>query len=258
MNGLGIVGTLVACLIAYLIGSFNWSLFIGHTFYKTDVRNYYSKNAGATNLSRVLGYKIAFLVVWLDMFKVPISMLLALAISFIGTSTSNLHETSLYIPAFFTIIGHMFPIYSKFKGGKGVSCFIGLLWMVNPYLLLIWTVVWWGLFFIFRYVSLSSIIGALFVIGLCWIPQLSGVTQINTDGVSLLTSNLVWFNHAHKLNTMVFADNLVFINTTVTASGLALIAKHHQNIKRLIKHTESKIVSKQKTTQKVAVPIQNK
>ncbi|WP_222563309.1 glycerol-3-phosphate acyltransferase [Spiroplasma clarkii] len=86
------------------------------------------------------------------------------------------NQTSYFIPCLFTLIGHCYPIYYKFRGGKAVSCLIGLLFVTNWILFLAFTLVWFSLIFIFRRVSVSSIFGAIVVMILIWLPPLSLLT----------------------------------------------------------------------------------
>ncbi|WP_425379405.1 glycerol-3-phosphate 1-O-acyltransferase PlsY [Spiroplasma endosymbiont of Stenodema calcarata] len=234
----GYLGTVLVAIIGYLIGSFSWSIFISKTIYKIDVREYHSKNAGATNTSRVLGKKWGFAIMFLDMLKVTITMAIAFAISCIDINGVNFGSTSYYIPGLCVLIGHSYPIYYKFKGGKTVSSFLGLLWMTNPYYFLIAAVVWWSTFFIWKRVSVSSILGAIFVGTLCWIPQLSGIQVINFNGDLLKDSHVVWMNYFHYVNYNNYYDSLALINIIITLSAIFLIFKHHQNIARLFKGTE--------------------
>lgn len=242
MDGFGVLATFLASIIAYLIGSINWSIIIGKTVFKIDVRQYHSKNAGATNASRVMGVKWGFIIMILDMLKVSMTMLIALAFSYIYFNEQyNFAKMSYFIPTLVSIIGHCYPVFFKFKGGKAFSPFLGLLWMTNPYYFLIASTVWWGLFFAFKKVSLSSIMAAFIIACLCWIPQLSGVNSISTDPLSLQNSNLMWFNQFHRINEhhqIFWYETLITINTTVVSASVLLIIKHHQNIARLIKGEE--------------------
>lgn len=233
----GYLGTIMAAIFGYLIGSFSWSIFFSKTFYKIDIRNYYSKNAGATNISRVLGKKWGFVIMFLDMVKVTITMFVAFGINCININNINFDSTSYYIPVFFVLIGHSYPIYYEFKGGKTVSSFLGLLLMTNPYYFLISAIVWWSVIFIWKRVSVSSILAALFVGILCWIPQLSGVNVINFDGDLIRNSNIIWMNYLYYINNNYY-DSLATINIIVTLSSILLILKHYQNIIRLLKRNE--------------------
>ena len=241
MNAVGYVSTILMCTVAYLIGSCSWGLFIGHWTRKIDVRQYYSKNAGATNVSRVLGWKWGFVVLWLDMLKVPFTFLWVFLISLINTSNWNSGDITYYWPLLFTLIGHCYPVYFKFKpSGKAVACFIGLTWMINPIYFCLFSAVFWLVFWARKTVSLSSISATITVMLCCWIPYLSGLTmsQQLTDGLVLIHSDFMWLNQARKYNLQNYTDTWWMINLVFTLGGVVLILRHKQNIVRLYKKTE--------------------
>ncbi len=219
----GYLDTAITAIIGYLINSFSWSIFISKKIYKIDVRDYHSKNARATNTSRFLGKKWGFVIMFLYMLKVTITMFIPFSISCININGVNFGSTNYYIPAFFVLIGHSYPIYYKFKGGKTVSSFLGLLWMTNPYYFLIATVVRLSTIFIWKRVSVSSILAAFFTGALCWIPQLSGINVINFNGDLLQNSHLVWVNYLHYVNYDNYYDSLALINIIITLSAIFLI-----------------------------------
>lgn len=106
--------------IAYLLGSIPSALWIGKWLYKTDIREHGSGNLGATNTFRVLGKKAGFIVSLLDILKGTVATLLPLLPLFAETTINPL------IIGFFAVIGHMFPIFAKFKGGKAVATSAGV------------------------------------------------------------------------------------------------------------------------------------
>jgi len=155
-----IVLNIILIIVAYLIGSIPTSVWIGRYFYNIDVREHGSGNAGATNTFRVLGTKAGIVVFIVDILK--------------GFGAVNLiHFTSYYIPhsggytniqlllGISAMIGHIFPIYVGFRGGKGVATLFGVIWAISFYP----TLIMGGIFFITliltRYVSLSSMISGL-------------------------------------------------------------------------------------------------
>ncbi|AGM26149.1 glycerol-3-phosphate acyltransferase PlsY [Spiroplasma syrphidicola EA-1] len=246
----GIIGTIIGSIIAYLIGSFSWSILISKLMYKVDVRDYYSKNAGATNTTRVLGKKWGLAVTFLDMGKVIVTMFIVFGISCININGVNFGATSYYIPAFFVLVGHCYPIYYRFKGGKTVASFGGLLLMANPYLFLIAAGTWWITIFIWKRVSVSSILAVFLVACLCWVPQISGISVINFDGNLLADSKIIWFNQFHHLanNYNNYYDSLALINIVIVLGAILSIARHHENIARLLKGTEPKFDFKKKSS----------
>lgn len=208
MSSFGILGTVIAAILGYLIGSFSWSIFIGKTFYKIDPRDYYSKNAGATNTSRVIGTKMGLIIMFLDMFKTTMAALLAFAISFIKFDGGSFETMSYLIPGLFAIIGHCWPVYYKFKGGKGVASFLGLLLTFNPILFGIAAFIWWAIFLPTRKISLASIVMGAILVFITWIPQLSLVNKINTDFLLLKDISVLWITYMHTINTELFLNQL--------------------------------------------------
>ena len=142
-------------ILAYLIGSIPTSVWIGRGFYGVDIREHGSGNAGSTNAMRILGWKAGIIVLIVDMFK--------------GWLAVNLiHLTQFYIPEtgkFITfqlmlgvaaILGHIFPVYVGFRGGKGVATLFGLVLAINPEPTLICTGIFVVMLLLTKYVSLSS------------------------------------------------------------------------------------------------------
>lgn len=113
--------TFLIILCAYLLGSIPSALWIGQLFYKTDIRNHGSGNLGATNTFRVLGKKAGIIVTLIDIFKGTAATLLLFLPFFTDVS---IHQLVLGV---FAVIGHMFPVFAKFKGGKAVATSGGVL-----------------------------------------------------------------------------------------------------------------------------------
>lgn len=204
-----IIKLICGFILAYLLGSFSSSVWIGRWFYDTDVRTKGSKNAGATNTIRVLGPKAGVIVLLLDVLKGFLAVRLG---SFLIT-TDNLEWEIGYelLLGLFAILGHIFPLYSGFKGGKGVATIVGVLialyWFIFPFVLGIFIIV----FIIWRYISLASIVSAIcfpiIYLLFCWIDK-------EPIAISLLIFSI-----------------LVAIFIPIT---------HRKNIRRLIKHEEPK------------------
>ncbi len=146
--------------LSYITGSFPSAIWIGKSFYKIDVREYGSGNSGATNTFRVLGYKAGVPVFLIDVFKGWISV--KYASFFLNKeifSSENFFELQLAMGAA-AVIGHLFPIFTAFRGGKGIATMLGLLLAIHPFAALISFSVFILVVFIFRYVSLASLIAA--------------------------------------------------------------------------------------------------
>ena len=189
---------LLIILFSYLCGSVPFGLVISYIFKKDDPRSIGSKNIGATNVLRTSGLLLGLLTLMLDVLKgfIAIKITLMLNSDVVGLSMT------------FVIIGHIFPIWLKFKGGKGVATFIGVLLAYNFQLFLLFTFTWLLCALLFKYSSLSAIIA--------------------------LITNLI--------STIAFDLNYIYF---IIVSFLILI-KHFSNIQRLLTGNETKIVLKKK------------
>ena len=181
-------------LISYLLGSIPFGLILTKIFLKKDIRNVGSGNIGATNVLRTGNKTIGYLTLILDILKAVIPVLY---IKF------NFPEF-IYISSLSVFIGHVFPVWLKFKGGKGVATYLGILCSINYFLGIIFVVSWLIIFFISKYSSLGSILS------------------------SLTIPIFIYFNSGFK-NEYFFIIMFVLILYT-----------HRENVKRLINKEESK------------------
>lgn len=194
--------SVILIILAYLYGSIPFALVIGKLFYKTDVRNYGSGNLGGTNTGRVLGKKAGIAVIILDASKALLVMLLARYLC----SLFSLNEDLPYICALFCVVGHCYPIFANFKGGKAVSTAIGYFFAVNPLGAILALVVFFIVLKISKYVSLSSVLASLSVLAAIPFLDMSLVGKLTTFGIISL-----------------------------------LVYRHRENLKRIKQGTESKI-----------------
>lgn len=151
---------IICLLISYLYGSIPFALVIGKVFYNTDVRQYGSHNLGGTNAGRVLGKKAGITVIFLDATKCIITILLTGWIAKVSGISANI----IYPCALFCMIGHCYPIFANFQGGKAVSSAIAYTLMTNIYGFIIAVAVFFITLKTTKYVSLSSILGATAVL----------------------------------------------------------------------------------------------
>jgi len=155
-----IIVNIIIIIVAYLLGSIPTSVWISRSFYNIDIRDYGSGNAGATNTFRVLGVKAGIIVFFVDILK-----------GFIAVNL--IHFTKYYIPnsgdyiniqlllGIAAMLGHIFPIYVGFKGGKGVATLFGVICAISFYPTLIMAGIFFITLILTRYVSLSSMISGL-------------------------------------------------------------------------------------------------
>lgn len=155
-----IVNVVSAVVLAYLIGSIPTAIWIGRYFYGVDVRRKGSGNSGATNTLRVLGIRAALPVLIVDVLKGFFAVQMAGLFAAGQLSTDDLVWFRILLAAV-TTIGHIFPIYVGFRGGKGVATLVGVILALLPASLLVAFGVFVFIFVLFQYVSLASITAAI-------------------------------------------------------------------------------------------------
>ena len=138
-------------IISYLMGSIPFGLILTKIFLKRDIREIGSGNIGATNVLRTGNKLIGYSTLILDVLK-AVAPVLWVKINF---------PDMVYISALFAFIGHVFPVWLRFKGGKGVATYVGILFSLNIIFGLVFGACWLIIFFISKYSSLSSLIGSL-------------------------------------------------------------------------------------------------
>lgn len=193
-------------LSAYLLGSIPSSVWVGKIFYNKDIRDYGSGNAGATNTVRVLGWKAGLPVMIFDVFKgfAAVSLIRFVNSPLPGTDQFTNYQLMLGGAA---VIGHIFPVFASFRGGKGVATLFGMILAVSPLPTLICAGVFLLTLFLTKYVSLSSILA----------------------GLSFPVAVIVIF-HSSVTSLIIFSISVAIL----------LIITHQKNIGRLIRNEESK------------------
>ena len=156
------MSTIILIIVAYILGSVPNALWIGKVFKGIDIREHGSKNTGSTNAARVLGAKLGILTLILDISKgaIPVALSLFMKADLLEniTGISNLDFIMIGI---FAIVGHSFSIFMKFKGGKAVATTVGVFIVLVPKALLLAAAVFFVIFALTRYVSVSSITAAI-------------------------------------------------------------------------------------------------
>ncbi|MBB5395565.1 MULTISPECIES: glycerol-3-phosphate 1-O-acyltransferase PlsY [unclassified Mucilaginibacter] len=204
------VYSISALILAYLFGSIPTAVWIGQAFYNVDVREYGSGNAGATNTFRVLGKKAGIPVMLLDILKGWTATNLAYVIGV--TTTGAFHsiaftnyELALGIAA---VMGHLFPVFAGFRGGKGIATLFGMILAINLPAALLCVLVFIVTLLITRYVSLSSILaGFMYPIGVTFIFP-------------------------------VYIKSVIIYGMCIC---ILILVTHQKNIERLLKGKESKV-----------------
>lgn len=186
---------ITVAIVAYVIGSINFAVIFSRKFAGFDVREKGSKNAGTTNVLRTVGKRVALLTLVCDILKGVVAILVAILAEYMW---EGLDVTTLkYIASFMVILGHTFPIFFEFRGGKGVATAIGVLLMLNWKIGLICLVFGLLIIAITKMVSLGSVLAAiLFPILIIFLQE--NVTFIGIV-FSFLIAILVIFNHRSNL-----------------------------------------------------------
>ena len=183
--------------MAYLLGSIPSGLWIGRKFFQIDIRQHGSGNLGATNSFRILGKKAGTIVLLMDLLKGSISVLLL--------KQMDLHGISPLIIALFAVVGHTYPLFANFKGGKAVATFAGVILAYQPVLFLI------GL--------------GIFILTLA-ISKMVSFTSMLTISIGVLLS-------------LYFQD--MVLTTIALLADIFIIYRHRTNIQRIFNGTEPKV-----------------
>lgn len=179
---------LIILVVAYLLGSINTSIIVSRILIGDDIRNHGSGNAGATNTLRTVGKKGAVLVVIGDVLKAVVALLIA---GLIADDSSK----AIYIAGIGTVLGHNFPLYFKFKGGKGIIVSTVAILFADPILGLVTTIIAILIMAISKYVSLGSISGAILFVVLALVFR-----NNNTDFVVFAIMLAVLAIYMHRSN----------------------------------------------------------
>jgi len=198
---------LVLIITAYLIGSIPTALIISKSFFGVDIREYGSGNMGATNTFRVLGSKFGTIVMVGDMLKGILAVALYNLLPYY--LTNELDRTNLMIGlGLAAVMGHIYPIWAQFRGGKGVATLFGMLLAIQPVVAASCVAVFLLVLFLTRYVSLSSI--------------LAGVA---------LPICVLW----------IYNEREVFYRVFAVAVAALVVLTHQKNISRLLKGNENRV-----------------
>lgn len=207
-NGWIALAALALCaLFGYLLGSINFAVIISKLFYHDDVRLHGSGNAGSTNMLRTYGRAAGICTFVLDGIKGAVAVVLSMLL---------MGEGGAYVAGLFCILGHIFPVYYKFRGGKGVVVAAITILALNPVVFLILVVIFVLIVAASKYISLGSVICAFFY------PLLLSSLSQHKGGLGPLSA------------------------TVSVLIAVIVIVMHRSNIKRLMNRTESKFSFKKK------------
>lgn len=203
----------IIAILSYLLGSLNFGVILSNTVKKEDVRDIGSGNAGTTNMMRTYGKTLGLLTIAGDILKVMVAIWIAFKIMDVEELKVTLDNASDYpqvvlksFAGLFAVLGHIFPCFFKFKGGKGVATSGGMVIMIDWRIALILLVIFALTILITKYVSLGSILMAVFY------PVFIGI----------------------------FYKDIILVLIAMVFTIIVVVA-HRENVKRLINHTENKI-----------------
>lgn len=192
-------------LVAYILGSIPTAVWVGKSKYNLDIREHGSKNAGATNTFRVLGKKAGTTVLIIDIIKGVTAVLLPFFLRYAPWKSDQLIEIQLVL-GILAVIGHILPVFAKFKGGKGVATSLGIIIGIHPLAASVCLGIFLLVFIISSYVSLGAIVAAI---------------------VFPIVVNLLFENQ----NTYLLWFSIIL--------ALAVLISHKKNIKRLVAGNEN-------------------
>ena len=174
-------------IVCYLMGSIPFGFILTKLFLKKDIRKIGSGNIGATNALRTGNKIIGYSTLILDILKAVVPVMYV----------KIFYQDLLYIASLCAFLGHVFPIWLKFKGGKGVATYVGILFTINFYLGIVFTISWCVTFFVSKFSSLSSLVGALSV------PiYLLILTQIDQVIFFTIMFVLIFFTHRENIKRL--------------------------------------------------------
>lgn len=211
-----VLASILSAAAAYLLGSVSFAIVVSKSLYHQDVRQFGSGNAGMTNILRTYGKKAAALTLAGDFLKGVAAVLISrLIFAAMGVTLFD----GAYVGGLFAILGHLYPVYFGFRGGKGILTSIGIITVINPLVFLGLLIIGLPLIFLTKIVSVGSLAGAV-----CY-PFLTLLVDFWQGGVS-------WLDFSFS---MVIA--------------LLVIWMHRSNIKRLLNGTENRFGSKKTSSE---------
>lgn len=202
----------IIAVISYLLGSLNFGVILSKRVVKDDVREHGSGNAGTTNMMRSYGKVLGALTIIGDMAKVAVAIVIAkliLSVDALSAVSILSNNTDVILKSFaglFCVLGHIFPCFFGFKGGKGVATSGGMVFMIDPYIALILLMMFIIVVFFSRYVSLGSLVMAFF----------------------------------YPILILIFYKSVTLFLIALVFAIIVFVA-HRNNIKAIINHTENKV-----------------
>lgn len=214
-------------LLSYVIGSIPFGIIIGKGIKKIDIREHGSKNIGSTNAIRVLGKKVGFLVFFCDVFKGMLVIIILKALAALNVWNTPI---DLFFYGAAAILGHFFPVFLNFKGGKGVATSLGVVLILTPVPAIACLIVFLILLYATGYVSVASTGATITVITTAWILYAIGIETTNFFDYFISSPGLL-------------------VSILYSFIAALIILKHFKNYKRLLNGTENNFKKKKKLEQ---------
>jgi glycerol-3-phosphate acyltransferase PlsY len=201
---------IIAVIAAYLLGSIPTAVWVGKAFHGVDVREHGSGNAGTTNTIRVLGWKTGIPVLIIDMAKGWLAAMLPVILKIAPPGSAMLTNLQI-LTGVIAIVGHIFPVYAGFRGGKGVATVAGAMLAIHPFL----TLASFGVFLI--------------------VLVITGIVSVSSMSMGIAFPILLF---------TLFSTPSLFFKIFSVLVAVALLVTHRNNIKRLLKGEEKKLFGK--------------
>ena len=214
---MNILNAALAFSIAYLLGSITAAVWVGKWIHKTDIREHGSGNAGATNVIRVLGWGTGIPVLLFDLAKGWLSTMMPVFLH-VSTQEPGMLVNLQVAAGLCSIIGHIYPVFAGFRGGKGVATMFGALLALQPLL----TICCFGVFLT--------------------VLLITGIVSISSIAAGIAFPLFLFFDI--RIGNIIFDTPSLFFKVFSIIVALILIVTHHKNLKRLIKGEEKRLIPK--------------
>lgn len=199
-------------LVAYLIGSIPTAVWYGKLVYSVDVRDHGSGNPGATNTFRVLGKSAGTVVMLVDICKGLLATFIAVLLIRAGVIPEEKEIVAKLVYGMIAVFGHIFPVFLGFRGGKGVATLLGMMIGIQPWVALLSALIFLTILLTTKYVSLSSMIGALsFPLMLVFIPRFQSGEPILVAFGFFLALVVIWSHHKNIKRLLQGEENKTHI-----------------------------------------------
>ena len=188
---------LILIFVSYIIGSFPTAVWVGKIFHNIDIREHGSRNAGATNTFRVLGNKWGWIVLFVDIGKGYLAASLPFFLSSLYYGFKDEVLILQLIASLCAVVGHVFPVFANFRGGKGVATYVGILFSINFILGFTFGTVWIVTYLLSKFSSLASILASISI------PIFVFLSETNNAIFYLIMFVLIFYTHRENIKRLI-------------------------------------------------------